>query len=540
MIERNPLKNRESDVVANAPAKHWSRSLAEELLSARGISATLTCASGITPSGPVHVGNLRDVLTIWFVGSQLKRLSAPVRLMHSWDDFDRFRKVPSGCPVSYSEFIGRPVSKVPDPEGKHPSYAARFSSEFESSIAELGIEVTFKSQTVLYESGAYGPSLLEALQKRALIFDIINSFRTQPLPEAKRATYLPIEICCSKCFKDGTIIEIVDDAAGLVRYRCPACGASDEISVVTAGNVKLPWKVDWPMRWRHEGVVFEPGGKDHATAGGSYMVACEIARQVFNIEPPRFQGYEFIGLKGVAGKMSSSAGTVITPREALEVYQPEALKWLFAKAAPMKAFDLPVDRQLAQVYDEFDKATAAAAANPEGMEAESIRLSGVTGNPAHVPFKTVGSLVALLDGNTAAVKGALEKLGFASDTPEVADRIQKADRWLTDYLPEERIRLLESPNAPVIAELTPEERSWIHALAEWVRQRKSITEEEAQEVFQIPIRGDEAPEARKEAQRRFFKRVYLLLFGRENGPRLPTFLAAISPERYLFLLEAAH
>jgi lysyl-tRNA synthetase class 1 len=390
----------------------------------------------------------------------------------------------------------------------------------------------------MYESGAYGPALLEALQKRALIFDIINSFRTQPLPDAKRDSYLPIEIYCAKCLKDGTSIEIVDEASGRVRYQCHACKHADEISVVNAGNVKLPWKVDWPMRWRHEGVVFEPGGKDHATAGGSYMVASEIARKVFGIEPPRFQGYEFIGMKGIAGKMSSSAGIVILPSEALRIYQPETLKWLFAKAPPMKAFDLPVDRQLAQVYDEFDKAVAAAATNPEGPEAESVQLSGAVDHNPHVPFKTVGSLVALLDGNEQAVMGALAKLGFSPDAPGVAARIRRADCWLSEYLPEERIRLLETPNAAVIAELTPEERAWIAALANWGRPRQSITEEQAQEVFQIPIRGDEAPEARKEAQRRFFKRVYQLLFGRENGPRLPTFLAAISAERYLFLLDA--
>jgi lysyl-tRNA synthetase class 1 len=533
------LKNRTIDSAPGAIAKHWSRLIAEELVSQRGASAVLTCASGITPSGAVHVGNLRDVLTIWFVGSQLKNIGAPVRLLHSWDDFDRFRKVPSGCPASYEEFIGRPVSKVPDPEGKYPSYAARFASEFEVSAQELGLLVSFKSQTTMYESAAYGPALFEAFQKRGLIFDIINSFRTQPLPEAKRNTYLPIEIYCAKCFKDGTSIEIVDETSGRLRYQCPKCSHSDEISIVTAGNVKLPWKVDWPMRWRHEGVVFEPGGKDHATAGGSYVVASEIARKVFGIEPPRFQGYEFIGIKGVAGKMSSSAGTVITPAEALEVYQPETLKWLFAKVPPMKAFDLPVDRQLAQVYDEFDKATVGATANPEGPEADSIRLSGVSDGAPRVPFKTVGSLVALLDGNETAVIGALGKLGFPSDSPGMAERIRRADRWLTDYLPEERIRLLESPNSAVIAELSSDERAWMTALVAWVRPRTSITEETAQEVFQIPIRGDEAPEARKEAQRRFFKRVYQLLFGRENGPRLPTFLAAIPAERYLFLLEAA-
>jgi lysyl-tRNA synthetase class 1 len=520
-------------------AKHWSRVVAEDLIAKRGKSTVFTCASGITPSGAVHVGNLRDVLTVWFVGQQLRRLGAQVRMLHSWDDFDRFRKVPLGIPESYKEFIGRPVSKVPDPEGKHASFAARFTSEFEESIRELGIDVKFRSQTPMFESGAYGPAILEALQKRGLIFDIINSFRTQPLPEAQRENYKPIEIYCKTCLRDGTSIQILDESQGLVRYECPACHTSEQISVVTASNVKVPWKVDWPMRWRHEGVVFEPGGKDHATAGGSYLVASEISRRVFNYEPPVFQPYEFIGLRGLAGKMSSSAGILITPREALRLYQPQVLVWLFAKVPPMRAFDLPVDQQLAQVYDDFDKAAIAAQTNPSGAEAESIGLSGGTpGVAAAVTFRTIGSLVALLDGNYAAVRAALTKLGFAADAPGVDDRIHKADYWLDKYLPEQRIRLLDSPNAEFISKLTEDEREWVRKLVQWVRSHASITETEAQDVFQIPLTPEDSPETRKLSQRRFFKCVYGLLFGRENGPRLPTFLAAISSERYLFLLEA--
>ena len=526
------------DAASVSVTKHWSRVVAEDLISKRGKAVVFTCASGITPSGSVHVGNLRDVLTVWFVGRQLQRLGVQVRLLHSWDDFDRFRKTPLGIPESYKEFIGRPVSKVPDPEGKYPSFAARFAAEFEESVRDLGIDVTFISQTPMYESGVYGPALLEAIQKRRLIFDIINSFRTQPLPEAQRENYKPIEIYCRKCLQDGTSVEILDEGAGLVRYECPRCHTSEEVSVLTAGNVKLPWKADWPMRWRHEGVIFEPGGKDHATAGGSYLVASEISRRVFGFEPPVFQPYEFIGLRGLAGKMSSSTGILVTPREALRIYQPEVLVWLFAKAPPMRAFDLPVDQQLAQVYDEYDKAAAAAHAGPSSNDAESITLSGGA-KPAPVLFKTIGALVGLLDGNPNAVRGALTKLGLPADAPGVDDRIRKADYWLDKYLPDQRIRLLESPNVEFIASLSEEERVWVRKLVEWTRSRPSITETEAQDVFQIPITADDSPDARKLAQRRFFKCVYQLLFGRDNGPRLPTFLAAISPDRYLFLLDAA-
>ena len=37
--------------------------------------------------------------------------------------------------------------------------------------------------------------------------------------------------------------------------------------------MKLNWKIDWPMRWMIEDVIFEPGGRDHSSETGSYNVS---------------------------------------------------------------------------------------------------------------------------------------------------------------------------------------------------------------------------------------------------------------------------
>ena len=86
----------------------------------------ITCASGASPSGPVHLGNLREFLTVHFVAEEIKRRGIPARHLHSWDDFDRFRKVPAGIDPSWSEHIGRPLSAVPDPWGCHESWAEHY------------------------------------------------------------------------------------------------------------------------------------------------------------------------------------------------------------------------------------------------------------------------------------------------------------------------------------------------------------------------------------------------------------------------------
>ena len=109
------------------------------------------------------------------------------------------------------------------------------------------------------------------------------------------------------------------------------------------------------MRWMYEGVDFEPGGKDHAAPGGSYQTSSVIARKIFGIEPPVFQGYEFIGIKGTTGKMSGSSGLNMTPATLLRLYQPEIILWLYAKTEPNKAFDFCFDDGILRQYFEFDR-----------------------------------------------------------------------------------------------------------------------------------------------------------------------------------------
>ena len=70
---------------------HWAEALADEVIGAFPDEKEYVCAAGISPSGVVHFGNFRDVMTIYAVGQALKRRGKSVRLLFSWDDYDRFR-----------------------------------------------------------------------------------------------------------------------------------------------------------------------------------------------------------------------------------------------------------------------------------------------------------------------------------------------------------------------------------------------------------------------------------------------------------------
>ena len=155
----------------------------EEAVRAEG--RTITCASGASPSGPVHLGNLREFLTVHFVAEEIRRRDLPVRHLHSWDDYDRFRKVPAGVDPSWADHIGRPLSAVPDPWECHASWAEHFKEPLVASLHAMGVEMEEVSQTEAYRRGDYVEQVLQAVAHRDRIETILGRYRTKAAPVAE-------------------------------------------------------------------------------------------------------------------------------------------------------------------------------------------------------------------------------------------------------------------------------------------------------------------------------------------------------------------
>src|SRR6476661_4988240 len=150
---------------------------------------TITCASGASPSGPIHLGNLREFLTVHFVAEEIRRRGIAVRHLHSWDDYDRFRKVPAGVDPAWDEHIGRPLSAVPDPWGCHDSWAAHFKAPLQDALREMGVEMEEVSQTEQYRAGAYRDQVLTAVRRRDDIERVLAGYRTKktvPVAESEQ------------------------------------------------------------------------------------------------------------------------------------------------------------------------------------------------------------------------------------------------------------------------------------------------------------------------------------------------------------------
>ncbi len=334
---------------------HWADQAAARLLAEKKDKKKLVVASGITPSGVVHIGNFREAITTDLVARALRERGAEVDFIYSWDDFDTFRKVPVNFPKQemLTQELRRPINRVPDPFEKTESYAAYNEKAFEKDIARVGISPRFIYQSKAYESGTYAKQIREALEKKDLIASLLNKHRSEPLEK----NWLPTSIYCENCQRD-TISEEAYLGEWDYSYSCEGCGHKAVTDIRTSKNLKLSWRTDWPMRWAFEGVDFEPGGKDHSSEGGSFDTGKEIVQAIWGQKAPAYLQYDFVTIKGRGAKMSSSKGDLITLGEALLVYSPQIIRWIFCSQRPNHDFALAFDEDVIKIHDEFDRAEA--------------------------------------------------------------------------------------------------------------------------------------------------------------------------------------
>lgn len=328
-------------------------------------------------------------MTPHLVADEIRRRGHEVRHLISWDDYDRFRKVPNGIDGvdgSWAEHIGKPLTSVPAPPGSaHPDWAEHFKAAMTAALAEMGVEFDGISQTEQYTSGVYREQILHAMKHRGDIDAILDQYRTKKAPAKKQqsqkpldeaeieaaegsgaageddgssgsAGYFPYKPYCGGCGKDLTTVTAYDDDTTELTYTCTACGFSETVALNEFNRGKLVWKVDWPMRWAYEGVVFEPSGVDHSSPGSSFQVGGQIVG-IFGGKQPIGPMYAFVGISGMA-KMSSSKGGVPTPADALKIMEPQLLRWLYARRRPNQSFKIAFDQEIQRLYDEWDKLDA--------------------------------------------------------------------------------------------------------------------------------------------------------------------------------------
>ena len=529
---------------------HWSEEIAEKIIKRNPDKEEYVCAAGISPSGSIHIGNFRDIATSYFVVRALRKKGKKARLLFSWDEFDRLRKVPVNVAAVDSDmekYIGCPYVDVKNPFVDAPefkTYAEYFENEFEASIVKFGIDMDYRHQAEMYRSGKYTEHIIHALKHRGEIFDILDSHRTQEAQPGEREAYYPINIYCPECGKDTTKVHSLSDDCTVAEYSC-ACGHKGTFDFTKDFNCKLAWKIDWPMRWMYEGVDFEPGGKDHASPHGSYDTSKDIAKKIFGYEPPLFQGYEFIGIKGTTGKMSGSSGLNLTPDTLLKIYQPEVILWLYSKTEPLKAFDFCFDDGILRQYFEFDKMYTNVKNGTANDNEKAIMYNTTVGDRVleTVPMGHLVQLGSVVDFNVPMLETVFEKIDTPYKYEQFADRLERAKYWLEHCAPENVNRLRTLRNWDVYETLDDTAKKEVELLFNFIKEGGYDLDELNKKLYAIPkeVHGTDLDEkALKAIQGTFFKNVYKLLIDKEKGPRLYLFLFAIDPQKYVGLLDFSY
>ncbi|WP_307831419.1 lysine--tRNA ligase [Nucisporomicrobium flavum] len=568
-----------------AGAVDWVSRFADEVIAEaqrRSPGRPVVCASGLSPSGPIHLGNLREVMTPHLVADEIRRRGHEVVHLISWDDYDRFRKVPAGIDASWAEHIGKPLTAVPAPPGsRFPNWAEHFKAAMIDSLAELGVEYRGISQTEMYTSGAYREQILLAMRERHRIDAILDRYRTKGRTAAPKANakldadeaaaaaeaaagsgaadeddggagsgYYPYKPYCGSCGKDTTTVTAYDDETTAMTYVC-ADGFTETVLLSEFDRGKLVWKVDWPMRWAYEGVHFEPSGVDHSSPGSSFVVGGQIVTEIFGGEQPIGPMYAFVGITGMA-KMSSSRGAVPTPADAMAIMEAPLLRWMYARRRPNQSFKVAFDAEIQRLYDEWDALEgkiAAGTAAPADVSAHdrAVRTAAVTlpRTPVPIAYRTLASIVDITTGHdeqTLRILRDIDPQRPVTDLAQVRPRLDKAQTWVTTQLPAEaRTQVLAEPDKELLASLDDDQRESLRLLAAGLDDHWSL-EGLTTLVYGVPkVMAGLPPDTKptqelKVAQRSFFVLVYRLLIGKETGPRLPTLLLAVGADRIRTLI----
>ncbi len=465
--------------------------------------------TGYGPSGLPHIGTFNEVLRTTMVRNAFHALSdTPTRLIAFSDDMDGLRKVPDNVPNKemLAGYLGKPLTKVPDPFGKFESFAHHNNAMLRDFLDRYGFDYEFLSSTIEYGSGRFDPTLKLVLQR----YDAIMGVMLPTLRAERAATYSPILPISPK---SGAVlqvpVEVVDAEAGTIAFMDE--GERIEQSAL-GGMAKLQWKVDWAMRWTALQVDYEMSGKDLID---SVTQASKICR-VLGSRPPEGLTYEmFLDEKGE--KISKSKGNGLSLDEWLTYGPQESLAfYIYREPKKAKSLHMGVIPRAVDDYWQFR-------GNYAGQE-----LKEKLGNPVHhihdgalpteelpVTFGLLLNLVGVMgDATKEQVWGYLGNY-VPEATPE---RYPELDRLIGYALAYGRDFV-----APTLKRRAPEGVE-VAALEQLDADLAALpTEASAEEIQNIVYEIGKT--AGFENLRDWFKALYETLLGSSQGPRMGSFIA---------------
>ena len=470
----------------------------------------ITLQTGYGPSGLPHIGTFGEVARTSMMVNALKHLTdLPTEILTFSDDMDGLRKVPENVPNKelLEENLHKPLTQVPDPFKKFKSFGEHNNEMLKDFLNNFKFIYNFKSSTKLYKSGFFNPSLEVILKNYEGIMNII----LPTLGKERQKTYSPFLPICPET---GRVLEIpvkeINEKKSIIIFDNKG---KDLESSVLDGNCKLQWKVDWAMRWYALDIDFEMYGKDLIE---SAILSSKIIKLIGKTNPSGFAYELFLDEKGE--KISKSKGNGITIDQWLQYASPESLS-LYMYQNPKRAkklYNEIVPKAVDEYLDSIEKAK-----NQDELQ--------LLMNPAwHVHNSTVpqeniimsfSMLLNLVETSNADNKELLWKF-----VKKYKENISEKDHPIFDNLVDYAIKYFNDIIKAKKKYKTPnlEEKKALESL---VKTLETCNDEMSPEDIQTLIYSTGKENGYAENLRDWFKLIYQVVFGDENGPRMGFFIS---------------
>src|ERR1700677_1184756 len=481
--------------------------------------------TGYGPSGLPYIGTVGEVARTTMVRYAFRVLTdddIKTRLIAFSDDMDALRKVPDTIPnrEMVGQHLGKPLTKVPDPFGTYPSFAAHNNARLRAFLDQFGFDYEFLSASECYTSGRFDAALLKVLQR----FDEVMAIMLPSLREERAQTYspfLPIDP------QTGIVLQVPviahDATAGTITYEHPD-SREQVTTLVTGGRCKLQWKPDWAMRWVALGVDYEMAGKDLID---SVKLSGEICRVLGGAPPEGFNYELFLDEQGQ--KISKSKGNGLTIDEWLRYASPESLS-LFMYREPKSAkrlyFDV-IPRNVDDYQQFLDGFPRQDARQQLGNPVWHVHAGHPPKADMPVTFQLLLTLVSSSNAENASTLWGFIGRYRPGVTPQSHPKLDAMVGYAINYY-----RDCVAPTKK-FREPTDVERAALQDLRDALSQLPpaSSAEEIQNVVYEIGRREPFLDAVKKGKDGRpgvsldWFNMLYQVLLGQEKGPRFGSFVA---------------
>ncbi len=470
----------------------------------------ITFQTGYGPSGLPHIGTFGEVARTTMMINALNHIQKiNHELITFSDDMDGLRKIPENIPnvEILKKNLGKPLTSIPDPFKKFNSFGEHNNEMLKNFLKKFNFEFIFKSSTENYKKGIFNNSLIRVLEK----YDEIMNIILPTLREERRKTYSPFLPVCPKT---GLVLEVPlvekDQSSGKVIFDNN--GEKIETSILN-GSCKLQWKVDWAMRWFTFDVDFEMYGKDLTE---SAILSSKICRELGK-KPPNGFAYElFLDEKGE--KISKSKGNGISIEQWLRYASPESLA-LYMYPNPKRAKKL-YSEVVPKTVDEY----LSYIEKFPNQEIKDKILNPVwhvhNGKPPQekiiMPFSM---LLNLVGSSNADKKETLWKF-----INRFHKEIKPEDHKILDELTKHAINYFKDKVEPKKKFKKPNEIEK-KALENLVIKLKQIDQSSNPEDIQTQVYTVGKENGYDKNLRDWFRLIYQVVFGEENGPRMGFFIS---------------